>query len=113
MGMQMNRRQFLVTGLTAGGSTYHEGGGNLNIMDTTGETVAIAAPDQLASNGILDVIGGVLLPFWYRPGSTAGDHQRKNRLTPTLPASCKMSNRSESVMHDKPVVLAIDIDNRT
>jgi uncharacterized surface protein with fasciclin (FAS1) repeats len=49
--------------MLSGGYIYPDGGGSLNIMDATGETVIIAAPDQLASNGIVHVIGGVLMPF--------------------------------------------------
>jgi transforming growth factor-beta-induced protein len=49
--------------MLSGGYTYPEGSGSLNIIDATGASVTIAAPDQLASNGIVHVIGGVLLPF--------------------------------------------------
>jgi len=49
--------------MLSGGYVYPEGRGSLNLMDATGETVTIAAPDQLASNGIIHVVGGVLMPF--------------------------------------------------
>jgi transforming growth factor-beta-induced protein len=49
--------------MLSGGYIYPEGNGSLNITDATGASVTIAAPDQLASNGIVHVIGGVLLPF--------------------------------------------------
>jgi uncharacterized surface protein with fasciclin (FAS1) repeats len=49
--------------MLAGGFIYPEGGGSLNLEDNTGETVAIAAADVMASNGIIHVISGVLFPF--------------------------------------------------
>jgi transforming growth factor-beta-induced protein len=50
--------------MLSGGYIYPEGGGDsLDIMDATGVDVTIIAPDQLASNGIVHVIGGVLMPF--------------------------------------------------
>ena len=49
--------------MLSGGYTYPEGGGSLNITDATGGTVTIAGADNLASNGIVHVIDGVLMPF--------------------------------------------------
>lgn len=49
--------------MLAGGSIYPEGRTSLNIDDNTGETVSIAVADVLASNGIVHVISGVLMPF--------------------------------------------------
>ena len=45
------------------GSIYPEGRRSPNIVDEGGNTVSIIAADVLASNGIIHVIDGVLLPF--------------------------------------------------
>ena len=46
-----------------GGYIYPEGKGSLNIEDNLGRTIPIATADILASNGIIHVVGDVLLPF--------------------------------------------------
>jgi len=46
-----------------GGQIFPEGRRSLNIVDNANRTVAIEMPDVMASNGIVHVIDGVLLPF--------------------------------------------------
>jgi transforming growth factor-beta-induced protein len=48
--------------MLSGGYVFPVGKGSLDIVDSAGETVSIETPDVLASNGIVHVIDGVLLP---------------------------------------------------
>lgn len=48
--------------MLAGGSIYPEGMGSLMIYDNNDRPITIAAPDILASNGIIHVINDVMLP---------------------------------------------------
>jgi transforming growth factor-beta-induced protein len=48
--------------MLSGGYIYPEGYRSLKIMDATGAEVSIQAADILASNGIIHVIDGVLMP---------------------------------------------------
>jgi uncharacterized surface protein with fasciclin (FAS1) repeats len=46
-----------------GGSIFPKGKRSLEIKDNVDRTVSIEMPDVMASNGIIHVINGVLLPF--------------------------------------------------